>query len=258
MNRAFGITATEDRKGAEAVAIAAEEAGYSAIWTNDGVADGVATASWMAEATARIGVAIGVVACDRIPPRDLAEKIKAVALPLDRCVIGIGSGFSSNPIADVRAAVAVLRSTFGDDIKIAVAAMGPRMCSLAGEISDVILLNWMTPERIAWARRRVSDAARGRGSNPRVASYVRVATGPGAAGRIAAEADRYASIPHYASHFSAMGKMPEEVGITGDSGELETALKEYEDVLDELVVRGVPASGDVQSTLEIVRAASGR
>jgi len=258
MNRAFGITATDDRRGAEAVAIAAEETGYSAIWTNDGVADGVATASWMAEATGLIGVGIGVVACDRMPAGDLAEKIKAVVLPLDRCVIGIGSGFSSNPIADVRAAVGVLRSSFGDEITIAVAAMGPRMCRLAGEISDVVLLNWMTPERIAWARRRISDAARGRSSNPRVASYVRVATGPGAAGRISAEASRYASIPHYASHFSAMGKTPGEVGIAGDFGELETALQEYEEVLDELVVRGVPASGDVQSTLEIVRAASGR
>ena len=257
MNRAFGITATDDRKGAEAVAVAAEDAGYSAIWTNDGVADGVATASWMAEATSRIGVGIGVVACDRMPARDLAEKIKAVALPLDRCVIGIGSGFSSKPIADIRAAVGMLRSTFGDDITIAVAAMGPRMCRLAGEISDVVLLNWMTPERIVWARRRISDAA-GRTSNPRVASYVRVATGPGAAGRIADEANRYASIPHYAAHFAAMGTTPGEVGIAGDSGELETALKEYEEVLDELVVRGVPASGDVQSTLEIVRAASGR
>ncbi|MBW3589003.1 MAG: LLM class flavin-dependent oxidoreductase [Actinobacteria bacterium] len=258
MNRAFGITATEDRKAAEAVALAAEEAGYSAIWTNDGVADGVATASWMAGVTDRIGVGIGVVACDRMPAADLAEKVKTVALPLDRCVVGIGSGFSSNPIEDVRAAVGVLRSTFGDDMTIAVAAMGPRMCRLAGEISDVVLLNWMTPQRIAWARGRISDSAKGRTSEPRVASYVRVATGAGAAGRISAEASRYASIPHYASHFSAMGKRPGEVGIAGDSGELETSLKEYEEVLDELVVRGVPASGDVQSTLEIVRAASGR
>lgn len=258
MKRAFGITATDDRKSAEVVAVAAEEAGYRSIWTNDGVADGVATASWMARATNRIRVGIGVVACDRVSTNDLIEKITSNELPLDRCVIGIGSGFSPRPLAEVREAVGALRDAFGQDITIAVAAMGPRMCHLAGEISDVVLLNWMTPERIAWARERILDADNDRSSNPKVACYIRVAMGIGAAERISAEANRYASIPHYAAHFEAMGTKPGQVGIAGDPDELEAALAEYDEVLDEVVVRGVPASGDVRSTLEIVRAAAGR
>jgi alkanesulfonate monooxygenase SsuD/methylene tetrahydromethanopterin reductase-like flavin-dependent oxidoreductase (luciferase family) len=253
MARAFGIAATNDQAKAEAVAAECEARDYSSIWTNDGATDGILTAHWIADATATIRVGIGVVATDRITVPRLMDKVRDM-LPLDRIVLGIGSGFSSNPVETVRRTVDELRQGFGAIPRIAVAAMGPRMCSAAGELADVVLLNWMTPERISWARKRISKGASTSLNSPQIASYIRVALGDGASDRLANEANRYASIPHYGKHFDAMGVAPADVGIAGENHEISRALRDYEQVLDESVVRGIPETDEVDATLRIVRA----
>ena len=57
------------------------------------------------------------------------------------------------------------------------AALGPQMLRLAGEIADGALLNWATPERIAVSRERIdagaARAGRGTGTVP-VTMYIRV------------------------------------------------------------------------------------
>ena len=253
MARAFGIAATNDQQKVEAIAAECEALDYSSIWTNDGAADGILTAHWIADATASIRVGIGVVACDRITVPKLIDRVKDM-LPLDRIVLGIGSGFASNPIEAVRHTVDELRQGFGAIPRIAIAAMGPRMCSIAGELADVVLLNWMTPERIVWARKRISKGAATSLKSPQIASYIRVALGDGASERLANEATRYASIPHYGKHFDAMGVAPAEVGIAAGDQEIPQALLAYEQVLDESVVRGIPEGDEVDATLRIVKA----
>src|ERR1700678_2944971 len=74
---------------------------------------------------------------------------------------------------------------------VALAALGPQMLRLAGEIADGALLNWATPERIAVSRELVdagsARAGRDPGSVP-LAMYIRVcidedvAAGRGAGG----------------------------------------------------------------------------
>ena len=57
------------------------------------------------------------------------------------------------------------------------AALGPQMLRLAGEVADGALLNWATPERIAVSRARIDEgiarAGRGAGAVP-ITMYVRV------------------------------------------------------------------------------------
>ena len=62
----------------------------------------------------------------------------------------------------LRQAVTELRDRLGTKVSLGVAAMGPRMCRLGGEIADLVLLNWMTPERMVWAREQVRQGAAGR------------------------------------------------------------------------------------------------
>ncbi len=64
--------------------------------------------------------------------------------------------------------------------RIVVAAMRPRLCRLGGAIADGVLLNWMLPAQAAQARRWVHEGADEAGrAAPVVASYIRVAVGPG-------------------------------------------------------------------------------
>lgn len=252
MGRGFGITANTDTTVAANIARLVEEWGYSTIWTNDSVTsgDGIEVAAAMGKATSSIRIGIGVIPIDARPPALLALLVKETEIPFDRMVVGIGAGFSERPVAAVRAAVAELRRLLGAGAKIGVAAMGPKMCAAGGQIADLVLLNWMTPDRIRWARQIINRAG-----SPEVAAYIRSALGPNAAEVIAQEAGRYSMLPHYRRHFEAMGIQPGDVGIAIEdpsfAGDL---LRPYEEVLDEAVVRAL--SGSPEEALEIARIAA--
>jgi alkanesulfonate monooxygenase SsuD/methylene tetrahydromethanopterin reductase-like flavin-dependent oxidoreductase (luciferase family) len=196
----------------------------------------------MLRATEHIRVGIGAVPCDRRPASDVARELATAELPLDRLVLVVGSGASSS-VAAVRAAVAELRAELGPSISLGVAAMGERMCRLGGEISDLVLLNWMNPDRIRWARRQIRKGAGQRldglrHPEPEVASYIRVSIGQGAALRVGDEAARYATMPQYARNFTAMGTA--SVGIAAaDPAQAAGLLEPYLAVLDETIVRPI-------------------
>ena len=46
------------------------------------------------------------------------------------------------------------------------AALGPQMLRLAGEVAEGALLNWATPERIAASRSRIAEGAVRAGRDP--------------------------------------------------------------------------------------------
>ncbi len=57
------------------------------------------------------------------------------------------------------------------------AALGPQMLRLAGELADGVLPNWSTPEQVDWARERVAESAHKAGRDPvdiRFVEYIRV------------------------------------------------------------------------------------
>ena len=56
-------------------------------------------------------------------------------------------------------------------------ALGPKMLSLAGELSDGAALNWCAPEQIAWSREKIAEGAKLSGRDPsdiKVSEYIRV------------------------------------------------------------------------------------
>lgn len=196
----------------------------------------------MLEATTTIPVGIGAVPVDRRPASDVAKTLLAASLPLERLTLVVGCGGSAS-LDLVRNAVTELRETLGPEISLGVAAMGPRMCQLGGEIADLVLLNWMNPERIVWARGQVREGAAKRApglraAEPILASYIRVSLGQGAALRVGAEAARYAQMPAYGNNFSAMGVA--SVGIAAaDPAQAAAMLEPFEEVLDEAVLRPI-------------------
>ncbi len=259
MSRGFAIPATGDGKRARQVAARVEELGYESIWSNDTPgADGIRTASMMAGATESIRVGIGVVAVSRRTPAEIAEAVRDLKIPPNRLVLGVGSGSSRAPIRTVREAVAGLRDLLGPEPRIAVAAMGPRMCRLAGEVADTVLFNWMVPARIEWAKKRVAEGAgrSGREDLPQMASYVRAAIGKGAERRVLAEASNYNTYPAYHRHFSAMGVPLGTVGVTDAEEGYAARLADYDSVLDEVVVRALPASDSIAATLAVAEAST--
>jgi alkanesulfonate monooxygenase SsuD/methylene tetrahydromethanopterin reductase-like flavin-dependent oxidoreductase (luciferase family) len=131
------------------------------------------------------------------------------------------------------------------------------MCRLAGELADGVLFNWLTPEyaRVSADLVRAGAAEAGR-RPPRLCAYVRAALGPGAIARLGAEADRYAGIPAYASHFERMGVRPVETAIAASSPDaISRALAHWHGVVEEIVVRAVTDRDTVEENLALVRAA---
>src|SRR6185503_17203448 len=104
----------------------------------------------------------------------------------------------------VRDGVAALRASLS--ARIIVAALGPKMCHLAGEVADGVLFNWLTPE---YAKRSVemvkAGAAAAKRQPPKMCAYVRLAIGTANAAKVKEEADRYDSVPAYHANFVRMG-----------------------------------------------------
>src|SRR5438552_2807953 len=70
------------------------------------------------------------------------------------------------------------------------------------------------------------------------------------------EGVRYAAIPAYKANFDRMGVKPEATAIVADTpADVARALASWEGVIDEVILRALPADDGVASTLALVRAA---
>ena len=100
-------------------------------------------------------------------------------------------------------------------VRLVLAAMGPKMCALAGAEFDGAFFNWMTPEFAAGAREQVEAGAREAGrETPPVFGYVRTAVGPDAAERLAKEESFYRDLHDgYRNHFDRLGEPEGTVGV---------------------------------------------
>ncbi|MBW3612907.1 MAG: LLM class flavin-dependent oxidoreductase [Chloroflexi bacterium] len=253
---AFGITAA-DRPGAERLGAELTRLGYEELWSNDTRrGDGLAALAATAAGSDQLRLGVGVIALSEQAPARIAERVEESGLEPGRLVVGVGSG-SSASLALVRDGVAELRRLLPEH-PIGVAAVGPRMARLAGEVADAVIANWALPDRLGFVRGHVAEGAEAAGRPaPRLVAYVRTAVGPGAEDRLRQETARYAGYgPHYARAFAAQPGQPIGVAIaSGDTDELAGAFAPYRDVVDTLVVRGLPAEDDVDSWLEVATAA---
>ncbi len=250
----FGITGAP-RPWLPELGAALERLGYDELWSNDTRrGSGPATLAAAAPPSPQMDLCVGVVGLSERSAAVVADEVRGLALPLDRLVIGVGSG-RSRSVELVRDGVETLRSSL-PGARIAVAALGPRMLRLAGETADVVLLNWAAPARVVASRERIDAGAAAAGRPvPRVAAYVRVAVGPGATARLDAELEGYRRSPAYARQVAEQGAAL--LGVAAEEpDEVPAALAPYRSVLDSCVVRGLPERDDLESWLAIARAAA--
>lgn len=246
----FGITGGA-RPWLGELARSLEALGYEGAWANDTPGhSGIAAVAALGAAPGPV-LGVGVISVADHEPAAIAASVRDSGVQRSRLILGVGSG-GSRSLAFVREGVTALRREL-PDVRIGVAALGPRMCELGGEVADVVLLNWATPAQIAWARERIAaGATRAKRLMPAVAAYVRVAVGPGAVERLEKERRRYTRIPSYARMFEAEGGAP---GIARATGSVAAELRQYREALDICVVRGLPAADTLDGWLAVAEAA---
>jgi alkanesulfonate monooxygenase SsuD/methylene tetrahydromethanopterin reductase-like flavin-dependent oxidoreductase (luciferase family) len=262
----------------------AEETGYEAVFTPEiGAREAFSTLTAMAETTRRMRLATGVVPIGSRDARRMAMEAATLHdLSGGRFTLGLGSREPIHrtrreldgirallrgeaPPADLGATLAAgPLDLFPGRLPIFLAALGPRMTELAGEVADGVLLNWCTPQRVARAKDEVARGAvrAGRGADAvTIAVYVRCCLGHEdghALPALAEQAGQYATMPYYLRQFEAMGlgeesrtageaweagrseDVPESlvrsVCVLGDRGEARARLAAYRDAGADLVV----------------------
>ncbi len=255
--RGFGVAAGLDPAVATPLAARCEELGYSSMWSNDHpAAEGLETLAAFARGTESLDLGVAVLALDRHRPADINAAIDRFGLDRERLWIGVGAGFSAKPLTTMREAIPELREAI-PGVRLVLAAMGPRMCALAGGGYDGAFLNWMTPDFALRAREQVHAGARDAGREPPpVLGYVRTAVGPDAADRLAKEESFYRDLHDgYRNHFARLGAPPGAVGVAvPDRAAASAELGRYA-ALDVVVVRGL-ASAELDAMTTLAEAAA--
>jgi alkanesulfonate monooxygenase SsuD/methylene tetrahydromethanopterin reductase-like flavin-dependent oxidoreductase (luciferase family) len=256
MEHGFALFAGSPAEVIRSSAREAEALGFHSFWVNHpGPTDGLAVLALGAKETRRIDLGVGVIPLHTRGPADIAAGVHATGLPLDRLLLGVGS---PNPEAlkRVRAGVAELRSAF--KTRLIVAALGPQMCRLAGEVADGVLFNWLTPDYARRSAELVRAGAESAGrKTPRLYAYVRLALGDAARGKLAEEGARYAAIPAYGDNFKRMGVDPVTSAIAAKTpDEVPRALEAWRGAVDEVVLRAITARDTVDENLALVRASA--
>jgi alkanesulfonate monooxygenase SsuD/methylene tetrahydromethanopterin reductase-like flavin-dependent oxidoreductase (luciferase family) len=257
VSRGFGVAAGLPSEVAGPLAARCAELGYDSIWSNDHPgAKGLETLAEFATAAPAVDLGVAVIALDRTPPETIAADIERVGLDPAKLWLGVGAGFSKKPLTAMRESLPELRDKL-PGVRLVLAAMGPKMCELAGAEFDGVFFNWMTPEFAAGARAKVeAGAATADRSAPPVFGYVRTAVGPDAAERLAKEESFYRDLHQgYRDHFDRLGEPEGTVGIAAaNRDDAQSQLAAYE-ALDTIVVRGL-ASAKVEAMGAVAAAAA--
>lgn len=255
--RGYGVAAGLDPDVATPLATRCAELGYTSMWANDHpAASGLETLAEFAKGTDELELGVGVHALDRHDPKDLNAKIDDLGLDRSRLLIGIGAGFSEKPLTKMREIHDELREAI-PGVRLILAAMGPKMCMLAGERYDGAFFNWMTPDFATKAHRKVSEgAAEAERETPRVYGYVRTSVGADAETRLAKEEGFYRDLHDgYRNHFERLGEPPGSVGVAAEQpADAGPAIEAYS-ALDTVVVRGL-ASASFEAMDRVATAAA--
>jgi alkanesulfonate monooxygenase SsuD/methylene tetrahydromethanopterin reductase-like flavin-dependent oxidoreductase (luciferase family) len=230
----------------------AERAGYTTLWVNNPPGqDGLTPVSWAADATSRIRVGTAVVPVSNHSPEEIRERATSLGLTRDRYRLGIGSGSSPHPRRAVRDAVRELRPA---GYELVVAALGPGMWRLVGEVADGGFHLATTPQ---FARRsaelaREAAAAAGRQA-PRVYVGVLAGMGPDARPRLEASMAFLAQLPQYVAHFQRMGVAPNDTLLAAaDEEDLARQLAPWHGTADEVVISAVPPPDRPEAVLDLI------
>ncbi|HEX3241545.1 MAG TPA: LLM class flavin-dependent oxidoreductase [Solirubrobacterales bacterium] len=260
MSRGFGVAAGLDPEVARPLAARCAELGYGSVWSNDHPgAKGLETLAEFAGAAPALDLGVAVIALDRTPPAEIAADVETLDLDPGRLWLGVGAGSAPRHLTRVREMLPDLRERL-PGVRLVLAAMGPRMCALAGAEFDGAFFNWMTPEFAAGARAKVEAgaAANGGRDTPPVFGYVRTAVGADAAERLTKEESFYRDLHEgYRNHFDRLDEPVGTVGVAAtDADDAQRRLAAYT-ALDTIVVRGL-ASATVEAMTTLAEAAAPR
>jgi alkanesulfonate monooxygenase SsuD/methylene tetrahydromethanopterin reductase-like flavin-dependent oxidoreductase (luciferase family) len=215
---------------------AAEELGYDSFWLNHpGATDGVAALAAADRATGAIELGVGVVPLHTRPAASVVAGVREHDLPVARLLIGIGSAHAG-AYRLAREGAVLIRDEL--HCRVVMGALGEGACRLARRSAE-------------WVGEGAREAGR---PIPKLFSYVRVALGDDAGARIEEEGARYAG-GSYRSHFDRMGARPIETAVVASApGEVSEQLHAWEGVVDEVVLRLLPAAVSVEAHLELLHA----
>jgi probable F420-dependent oxidoreductase len=240
-----------------AAAREAEARGYHTAWLGEVSGyDAIVMSTVVATHTERLVVANGVLPVQTRTPVILGMATASLNhLAPGRFALGLGlssktiveqwHGLSFSPaLGQIREAVEIVRKVAGGErvnhegkfyrvrnfrltgpvattpVRVYLAALGPEMLELAGEIADGVLLNWIPPEAVPASIAHLEVGARRAGralDNFEIASFVRTCvTDDAAAARetLARDITGYATVDVYASFFRTAG-YPDEVAAVG-------------------------------------------
>jgi alkanesulfonate monooxygenase SsuD/methylene tetrahydromethanopterin reductase-like flavin-dependent oxidoreductase (luciferase family) len=130
-------------------------------------------------------------------------------------------------ISLVENAIKTLRETV-PHCRICTAGYGPRIQQLGGRLADVVLANWMTPDRLDWLIEQVGNsAAIASRAVPPIYLYHRAAVGADAVARLRDELAVYGRYPVHRQHQVEMGN-PEWIGVVStEPADVEQQLVPY-------------------------------
>lgn len=199
--------------------------GYDSAWTPSGPDEAAFDRCLRWHAASGLPTGISVVPASGQPAAFYAEHAaRAWEGTGHRFTFGVGSGRWDRAAERMREYIGELRGLLPVGQPLEVAALGPLMLRVAGELTDGALLNWCSPEWVAWSRERVERAAAAAGRPvPEVVEYIRTSVDPDAAqarSTLGAAALGYALGPGaYRKHFERMGFGPELDTLERDGGE---------------------------------------
>lgn len=228
----------------QSLASLAEDLGYGEVWMTEGEGrDSLTQLTALATATSGIRLGTGILPMFSRTPLITAMSSAGLAAVSDgRFILGLGVGNRpavedghgvaySRPIEHLRdmiriirgllqgemvshsgKAITVSRASLGNavpqgKVPIYIAALGPRMLRLAGEMADGVLLSWTATSYLEQAIQLVRKGAAEAGRDPsevEISGYLRVAvTDDPEAGRASLQREiaRYAGSGHYQSYF---------------------------------------------------------
>ena len=278
-----------------ALARESEARGYRTAWVGEASgADAIVLSTLIATHTTRINIANGVIPVQTRTPIVYGQAAATLA-HLAPGRFGLGLGLSSEiivgqwhglpfapSIQQMREAVQIIRLvasgervTFEGKFyrlknfrlaipapspapRIYLAALGPRMCELAGEVADGVLLNWLPPSAVPLSVRHVEAGAKRAGrslADLDVAVYVRTCvTDEVAAVReaLARDITGYAIVSVYARFFAECGfaEEVEAVNRAWKAGDRAGAVKG----ISERVLDGLGAVGSSEACREQIDA----
>ena len=230
----------------------AESRGYEMVWVPEGSGrDSLTQLTFLAAQTQAIKLATGILPVYYRTPMLTAMSAAGLGtLSHGRFVLGLGVGHQPSvenvhgiafrrPLTHMRETLVLVRKLLdGESVALAgrqfnvgnatlgpaapqqrvpiyVAALGPQMLELTGELADGVLLNWTASNYLEQAVHHLRQGAEKAGRDPSeidIAGYVRVAVSDNLADARASlqeQIARYASNPFYNNFFKGMGFGPE-------------------------------------------------